>query len=184
MSDAGGGVAPKPMPAAGGNSFGAMLEGKIGKPNGEVAPLDPTAAGFGRLPVGGRAEILSMVRAAAQKNGVDPVLFQALIQQESDFDPKCLSGAGAMGLAQLMPGTARALGVSDPYDPQQSLDGGARYFSQMMKQFGDVKLALAAYNAGPGAVRRAGGVPDYAETKAYVQKIMANVDKLRSGGVR
>ena len=178
-----------PNPTSKPDSFAATLDGKIGgslgrgKPNGELAPLDPTALGFGRIPVGGnRGQIVQMVRQAAQKYGIDPNLFQGLVQQESDFNPQCLSSAGAMGLSQLMPGTARALGVTDPYDPGQNLEGGAKYFSQMMKQFGDVKLALAAYNAGPGAVARANGIPDIAETRDYVQKVLGHADKIRSAG--
>lgn len=175
-------VAPKPdaLPA---NSFAATLEGKLkGKMSGELAPMDPMALGLGRVPVGNRGEIISMIREAANKYGVDSALFQGLVQQESDFNPRSTSSAGAMGLAQLMPGTARALGVNDPYDPRQNLEGGAKYLSQMIKQFGDVKLALAAYNAGPGAVTRAKGIPDIAETRDYVQKVLGYADRIKAGG--
>lgn len=175
-------VAPKPesLPA---NSFAATLEGKLkGKMPGELSPMDPMALGLGRVPVGNRAEILAMIREAANKYGVDAALFQGLVQQESDFNPRSTSSAGAMGLAQLMPGTARALGVNDPYDPRQNLEGGAKYLSQMIKQFGDVKLALAAYNAGPGAVTRSKGIPDIAETRDYVKKVLGYADRIKAGG--
>lgn len=109
--------------------------------------------------------------AAAQRNGVDPNLFLRLVGQESGFNSGAVSPKGATGLAQLMPGTAAGLGV-DPTDPLQNLEGGARYLRQQMDEFGDPALALAAYNAGPGAVRKYGGIPPYAETQNYVRSIM------------
>lgn len=108
---------------------------------------------------------------AAQRNGVPPDIFLSLVGAESSFDPNAQSGAGAQGLAQLMPGTAAELGV-DPADSLQNLDGGARYLAQQYARFGDWNLALAAYNAGPGAVEKYGGVPPYQETQNYVAKIM------------
>jgi soluble lytic murein transglycosylase-like protein len=114
------------------------------------------------------------ITAAAQRNGLDPALLAGLIKQESGFNPNAGSPAGARGLTQLMPGTAAGLGVTDVSDPAQSLEGGARYLAQQLATFGgDVTKALAAYNAGPGAVQRYGGVPPYAETQAYVQKVQA-----------
>ena len=111
--------------------------------------------------------------AAAARAGLDPRLFLALINQESRFNPGAVSPAGAIGLTQLMPGTAADLNV-DPRDPWQNLAGGARYLRQQLDTFGDPALALAAYNAGPGAVRRYGGVPPYAETQNYVKAILGN----------
>jgi hypothetical protein len=108
---------------------------------------------------------------AARRNGVDPDLFLRLIQQESGFQPHVTSSAGAYGPAQLMPGTAADLGVN-PRDPLQNLEGGARYLRQQMDTFGDPRLALAAYNAGPGAVQKYGGVPPYEETQNYVASIL------------
>src|SRR6185295_7096832 len=100
-------------------------------------------------------------------------LLKGLIRQESGFNPAARSGAGAVGLTQLMPGTAASLGV-DPSDPAQAIDGGARYLKQQLDRFGgDVTKALAAYNAGPGAVAKYGGVPPYGETQNYVQRVMA-----------
>jgi soluble lytic murein transglycosylase-like protein len=113
------------------------------------------------------------ISAAAARNGVDPSLLTGLIRAESGFDPNATSAAGAQGLTQLMPGTAASLGVTNPLDPTQSIEGGARYLRQQLDRFGgDASKALAAYNAGPGAVERFGGVPPYAETQAYVRKVL------------
>lgn len=103
---------------------------------------------------------------------IDPILIRCIIEQESAYDPLALSPAGAMGLMQLMPDTAWLLGVDDPFDPEQNIEGGVRYFSQQMDRFGSIELALAAYNAGPGAVDTWGGVPPYPETVNYVNSIM------------
>lgn len=111
-----------------------------------------------------------MARAAARKHGIPEDLFLRLVKQESNFNPKAKSHAGAIGLAQLMPATAQSLGVN-PKDPKQNLEGGARYLKMQYKKFKSWRLALAAYNAGPGAVIKYGGVPPYRETKNYVKKI-------------
>ena len=113
---------------------------------------------------------LAMARDAARRHGVPEDLFLKLVQQESGFNPKALSSKGALGLAQLMPDTARILRV-DPLDPYQNLDGGARYLMQQYRAFGNWRLALAAYNAGPGAVQKHGGVPPFRETQNYVKVI-------------
>ncbi|MDO6732214.1 lytic transglycosylase domain-containing protein [Marinovum sp. 2_MG-2023] len=112
----------------------------------------------------------TMARTAARRHGVPEDLFLRLVQQESGWNPTAESHKGAFGLAQLMPATARALGV-DHKDPKQNLEGGARYLKQQYKKFGSWRLALAAYNAGPGAVSKYGGVPPYKETKNYVKII-------------
>jgi hypothetical protein len=108
--------------------------------------------------------------------GVDPVLLAAMARTESSFQPSAVSPAGAQGLMQLMPGTAKGLGVSDPFDPAQSVDGAARLMRDLLDRFGRVDHALAGYNAGPGAVLRYDGVPPYAETQGYVAKILALVE--------
>ncbi|MBP0483033.1 lytic transglycosylase domain-containing protein [Sagittula salina] len=111
-----------------------------------------------------------MARVAAQKHGVPEDLFLRLVHQESRFNPGARSHKGAIGLAQLMPATAAALGV-DPDDPRQNLEGGARYLKAQYRKFGSWRLALAAYNAGPAAVEKHNGVPPYRETKNYVKVI-------------
>jgi soluble lytic murein transglycosylase-like protein len=121
------------------------------------------------------------ITAAAQRNGIDPALLAGLIKQESGFNPNARSPAGAQGLAQLMPGTAAGLGVTNPLDPAQAVEGGAKYLKQQLDRFGgDTARALAAYNAGPGAVQRFGGVPPYAETQNYVRTVQANAASFRS----
>jgi soluble lytic murein transglycosylase-like protein len=122
----------------------------------------------------------SLIAQAAARNGVDPAVLHGLIQQESGFDPNATSGAGALGLTQLMPSTATSLGVTEPLNPAQSIEGGARYLGQMLRQFGgNTADALAAYNAGPGAVQQYGGVPPYTETQQYVTKVLANAAAYR-----
>lgn len=120
-----------------------------------------------------RGVYLNAAKSAARKHGIPENLFLRLVQQESGFNPNARSHKGAIGLAQLMPGTARTLRV-DPHDPKQNLEGGARYLRQMYKKFGNWRLALAAYNAGPGAVEKYNGVPPYRETKNYVRKILGS----------
>ncbi len=112
------------------------------------------------------------IREAADRLALDPDLIRAVIQVESDFDPRATSHKGAMGLMQLMPETAASLAVRDPYDPRQNIRGGSDYLSRMLRRFGRTDLALAAYNAGPEAVARHGGVPPYAETRDYVEKVL------------
>jgi soluble lytic murein transglycosylase-like protein len=120
------------------------------------------------------------IDAAAASNGIDPALLRGLVSQESGFDPNARSGAGAVGLTQLMPGTAASLGVTNPLDPAQSLQGGAKYLRQQLDRFGgDQRLALAAYNAGPAAVAKYGGVPPYSETQNYVNSVMAKAAAYR-----
>jgi soluble lytic murein transglycosylase-like protein len=122
------------------------------------------------------------ITAAATKHGVDPALLAGLVKQESGFNPNAGSGAGARGLAQLMPATASGLGVTNIMDPVQNLNGGAKYLKQQLDAFGgDVTKALAAYNAGPGAVQRFGGVPPYSETQNYVRIVQANAAAYRAG---
>jgi soluble lytic murein transglycosylase-like protein len=126
-------------------------------------------------------QYLPQVQQAAASYGVDPALIEAVIQQESGWNPQATSASGAAGLMQLMPATARGLGVSDPYDPAQSIDAGARYLrGQLDRYHGDVRLALAAYNAGPGAVAQYGGVPPYPETQNYVAAVLQNMQRFGS----
>ena len=131
----------------------------------------PSAANSGPSYVGQyRGPFLEMARSAARRHNVPEDLFLRLVQQESAWNPNAVSRAGAIGLAQLMPSTALYLRVN-PRDPQQNLDGGARYLREQYDTFGSWRLALAAYNAGPGAVQQHGGVPPYRETRNYVRVI-------------
>ncbi len=129
-----------------------------------VAPATPSYIGRYNGP------FLAMARSAAQRHGIPEDLFLRLVQQESGWNANARSHKGAMGLAQLMPGTARGLGVN-PNDPAQNLEGGARYLKQQYVKFGNWPHALAAYNAGPGAVEKFRGIPPYAETVNYVRVI-------------
>jgi soluble lytic murein transglycosylase-like protein len=120
-----------------------------------------------------RLRIERYIEESAAATRIDPALLDAVISNESGFDPHARSRAGARGLMQLMPQTAASLGVTDAYDPQQNVRGGARYLRSLLDRFGSVELAVAAYNAGPAAVERYGGIPPYIETRAYVRNVLA-----------
>lgn len=124
---------------------------------------------------GSKTQLMNMIDKVSDKYGVDSKLVKALIKQESGFNPNAKSKAGAMGLMQLMPATARGLGVNDPMNPVQNVEGGVKYLKSMLNKYnGNVILALAAYNAGPNAVDKYSGVPPYKETQNYVRSILAN----------
>ena len=142
-----------------------------------------TAATGTSLTATGSVPYEQQIDAAAQKYGIDPAILKGLIKQESGFNPNAGSSAGAQGLTQLMPGTASSLGVTDLHDPAQSIDGGAHYLKMQLDRFGgDYSKALAAYNAGPGAVQRYGGVPPYSETQNYVKNVLSFAQQYRQDG--
>jgi soluble lytic murein transglycosylase-like protein len=127
------------------------------------------------------AQLEQLVQANGAAFGVDPALIKAIIANESGFNAKATSRTGAQGLMQLEPGTAAGLGVTDAYDPAQNIYGGTRYIKGLLERFhGDLHLAVAAYNAGPGAVEKYGDVPPYAETQNYVQNVIASYRKYSS----
>ena len=160
-----------PVPAAAAVARGAALPAAR-------APIKAMSASTAR-----RKELFApLVRAAAQAHGVPEALLHAVIEVESGFDAAAVSPKGALGLMQLMPQTARELRVRDARDPAANIDGGARYLKELLARFGnDLSLALAAYNAGPGAVQRSGGIPRNAETQNYVPRVMARYQSLRNG---
>lgn len=170
-------------PSGGADASGAPPAGNTGPgPDsaGEVPPIDTSPlnqAGGADTPIAGdgTTQYDDLIREAAEKHGVDPNLVKSVIQQESGFNPNAVSHAGAQGLMQLMPDTARGLGVQNAFDPRQNIFGGTKYLSQQLKAFnGDVKLALAAYNAGPGNVRKHNGIPPFRETRNYVSKVTSD----------
>jgi soluble lytic murein transglycosylase-like protein len=140
------------------------------------------------LPVAARAmvppaQIENLVNTNASTWNVDPALVKAIIANESGFNANATSNVGAQGLMQLMPGTANGLGVTNAYDPAQNVWGGTKYIKGLLDRFGgDVRRAVAAYNAGPGAVEKYNGVPPYAETQNYVQNVLASYEKYRTEG--
>ncbi|HEY9686469.1 MAG TPA: lytic transglycosylase domain-containing protein [Coleofasciculaceae cyanobacterium] len=161
-----------PATPAGGNdggpSFDALLSNVMEKPNATL-PVPEALEG--------------LIQDKASQHGLDPDLLKALIRNESGFNPKARSPVGAEGLMQLMPGTAKGLGVTNSLDPAQNIDGGARYLKGLLKKYDQsVPLALAAYNAGPGAVDRHGGIPPYAETTQYVKKVMQSYKAYDNAG--
>ncbi len=121
----------------------------------------------------------AQIEAAAEAGGIEPELLHAVVHAESAYNPRAVSPKGALGLAQLMPSTARQYGVNDALKPADNLRASARHLRDLMDHFGDIQLVLSAYNAGAGAVRKYGGVPPYAETRAYVPKVAHRYEALK-----
>jgi len=154
------------------SQFGSLLTNQpITSVQAQISP-QPELRGYAQA---NKPQILSMISQIAKKHGVDEKLVKALVQQESGFNPKATSHCGAKGLMQLMPSTAKTLGVTDAYNPVQNVDGGVRHLKWLLSKYnGNIILALAAYNAGSGAVDKYDGVPPYAETQNYVKSILKN----------
>jgi soluble lytic murein transglycosylase-like protein len=172
----------KPVPAPNGavmraaKSAAAEVDQYLGHESSQSASAKIVVANFSatnfRGPLATSADIDTAIEQAAARHNVDPNLVRAVVKVESNFNPNAVSQKGAMGLMQLMPATARQLKVKNPFDPEQNVDAGVRHLKQLLESYGgDVKLSLAAYNAGSGAVSRSAGVPHYAETQSYVRRI-------------
>ena len=145
-------------------------------PDGAITEQAHQTAVASHTPITDNEQLMQQINyqilLAAARHNLDPELIRAVIRVESNFRPDVVSSAGAMGLMQLMPGTAESLGVTDPFDIVQNIDGGSRYLRRMLDLFnGDVSLALAAYNAGAGAVRQHGGIPPFRETQNFVPRV-------------
>ena len=152
--------------------FGDLLTNPTTKVNANIYTAQAASASEKISP---RERIRDIVSRMSKKHGVDEKLVNALIKQESGFNPNAKSKVGAMGLMQLMPSTAKGLGVTNPLDPEQNVEGGVKYLKSMLNKYnGNIILALAAYNAGPGAVDKYDGVPPYKETQNYVKSILSN----------
>jgi soluble lytic murein transglycosylase-like protein len=152
-------------------SAAAEVDQYLGHDSTQSATAKIVSANF-RGPTASPGDIDSAIEQAAARHNVDPNLVRAVVKVESNFNPNAVSRKGAMGLMQLMPSTARQLKVKDPFDPEQNVDAGVRQLKQLLESYdGDIKLTLAAYNAGAGAVARSSGVPHYAETQNYVRRI-------------
>jgi len=160
----------------------ASFEGKEGLLNREVSRSASTSSN----PPGREGDIAKrdghindIINQVSADFGIDPRLTRAIIQVESNFDPEAVSHAGAMGMMQLMPDTARYLGVHNPFDPRENIQGGVRYLSELLENYDNLEEALAAYNAGPGNVSKYGGIPPFEETQNYISRVVNEFNSLR-----
>lgn len=159
------------------NSFGDILNNKLNmdgyiNKNDSNLPNTTELPDVPEIPGAPKGEILNLIDRYSKKYNLDKNLVKAVVQTESGFNSKAVSPAGALGLMQLMPSTAKGLGVRNPFDAEQNIAGGTKYLKNLINKYDSVKLGLAAYNAGSGAVQKYGGVPPYRETQNYVNKII------------
>ena len=153
--------------------FGELLTNPATRVNAKI--YTNTAVSLQKQDYSTKTKIQELISRVSKKHGVDEKLVNAVVKQESGFNPNAKSKVGAMGLMQLMPSTAKGLGVSNPMDPEQNVEGGVKYLKSMLNKYnGNIILALAAYNAGPNAVDKYDGVPPYAETQKYVKSILSS----------
>ncbi|MBE7711482.1 MAG: lytic transglycosylase domain-containing protein [Cyanobacteria bacterium SIG31] len=154
--------------------FGELISNPTTRVSAEI--YSSTANNIsGKKDYSSKAKIKELISKVSQKHGIDEKLVNALVNQESGFNPNARSKVGAMGLMQLMPATAKGLGVTNPMDPEQNVEGGVKYLKSMLNKYnGNIILALAAYNAGPNAVDKYDGVPPYKETQNYVKSILSS----------
>lgn len=162
------GLAAPALAAANWHAAGGAIFADVSTPGPDAPPAGAAPAEPSRPP----PPFTAAIEAAAARHGLDPKLLRALVVVESGYRPNAISPAGAGGLTQLMPATAQALGVADRFDPDANLLGGADYLARQIARFQDVRLALAAYNAGPARVQRAGGVPPITESRQYVSRVV------------
>lgn len=154
--------------------FGDLLTNPVTKVNAQLYTNTASSASI-KKDYSTKSKIQELISRVSQKHGVDEKLVNALVNQESGFNPNAKSKVGAMGLMQLMPATAKGLGVANPMDPEQNVEGGVKYLKSMLDKYnGNIILALAAYNAGPSAVDKYDGVPPYKETQNYVKSILSS----------
>lgn len=164
----------KVLQAGAKTKFGDLITNPATRVNAQIY-TDTANSVKQRLDYSDKSKIKELISRVSQKHGVDEKLVNALVKQESGFNPNAKSKVGAMGLMQLMPSTAKGLGVTNPMDPEQNVEGGVKYLKSMLNKYnGNIILALAAYNAGPNAVDKYDGVPPYKETQNYVRSILSS----------
>ncbi len=168
--------AAEPAPAAGAKTLVVRVDPRTGRLVRSVS-RSGSAPRTAPLP---KREIADLVNQTARRHDVDPLLVHSVIQVESAYNTRAVSPKGAEGLMQLMPGTARMLGVSDSFDPGQNIEAGVKYLKYLQSVYKDDRLALAAYNAGPGAVEKYKSIPPYAETRNYVNQVSKRYDQART----